>query len=105
MGAKSSRIILRHLIPNSVAPSIVLAARDVGGMVVIQAAFTFIGLDGSSTWGNILTIGRDWILGPGGGIITYWWVYVPATLALIMFGIGWNLLGDGLSELLDPRDY
>jgi len=105
MGAKSSRIILRHLIPNSVAPSIVLAARDVGGMVVIQAAFTFIGLDGSSTWGNILAIGRDWILGPGGGIITYWWVYVPATLALIMFGIGWNLLGDGLSELLDPRDY
>jgi peptide/nickel transport system permease protein len=105
MGAKSSRIILRHLIPNSVAPSIVLAARDVGGMVVIQAAFTFIGLDGSCTWGNILAIGRDWILGPGGGILAYWWVYVPATLALILFGIGWNLLGDGLSELLDPRDY
>jgi peptide/nickel transport system permease protein len=104
IGARPSRIILRHLIPNSVAPSIVLAARDVGGMVIIQAAFTFIGLDGSSTWGNILAMGRNWILGPGGGIFTYWWVYVPATLALVLFGIGWNLLGDGLSELLDPRD-
>jgi peptide/nickel transport system permease protein len=104
IGARPSRIIRRHLIPNSVTPSVVLAARDVGSMVIIQAAFTFIGLDGSSTWGNILALGRDWILGPGGGIFAYWWVYVPATLALILFGIGWNLLGDGLSELLDPRD-
>jgi peptide/nickel transport system permease protein len=104
IGARPSRIILRHLIPNSVAPSVVLAARDVGSMVIIQAAFTFIGLDGSSTWGNILAMGRDWILGPGGGIFAYWWVYIPATLALVLFGIGWNLLGDGLSELLDPRD-
>ena len=104
IGTKPFRIILRHLIPNSVAPSIVLAARDIGSLVLLQAAFTFIGLDGSSTWGNIIAMGRDWILGPGGGVLTYWWVYVPATLALVLFGIGWNLLGDGLSELLDPRD-
>lgn len=104
IGTRPARIILRHLIPNSVSPSVVLAARDVGSMVLIQAAFTFIGLDGSSTWGNILAMGRDWILGPGGGIFSYWWVYIPATLALVLFGIGWNLLGDGLSELLDPRD-
>jgi peptide/nickel transport system permease protein len=104
VGAKPSRIILRHLIPNSIGPSIVLAARDVGSMVIIQAAFTFIGLDGSSTWGSILAMGRNWILGPGGGIFAYWWVYIPATLALVLFGIGWNLLGDGLGELLDPRD-
>jgi peptide/nickel transport system permease protein len=104
IGARSSRIILRHLLPNSLTPSVVLAARDVGSMVIIQAAFTFIGLDGSSTWGNILAIGRDWILGPGGGVFAYWWVYIPATLAIVLFGIGWNLLGDGLSELLDPRD-
>ena len=104
IGVRSSRIILRHLLPNSVTPSVVLAARDVGSMVVLQATFTFIGLDGSSTWGNMLAMGRDWVLGPGGGIFTYWWVYIPATLVLVLFGIGWNLLGDGLSELLDPRD-
>ncbi len=104
IGARSSRIIFRHLIPNSVTPSIVLAARDVGSMVILQATFTFIGLDGTSTWGQILVMGKDWVLGPGGGIFKYWWVYIPATLALILFGIGWNLLGDGLSELLDPHD-
>ena len=104
IGARSSRIILRHLLPNSVTPSIVLAARDVGSMVILQATFTFIGLDGSSTWGNILVMGKDWVLGPGGGIFAYWWVFVPVTLALVLFGIGWNLLGDGLSELLDPGD-
>jgi peptide/nickel transport system permease protein len=82
----------------------VLAARDVGSMVILQATFTFIGLDGSSTWGNMLVMGRDWVLGPGGDIFAYWWVYIPATLVLVLFGVGWNLLGDGLSELLDPRD-
>jgi peptide/nickel transport system permease protein len=104
IGAKAPRIILRHLLPNSVSPSVVLAARDVGSMVILQATFTFIGLDGSSTWGKILVLGKDWVLGPGGGIFAYWWVFVPATLLLVLFGIGWNLLGDGLGELLDPRD-
>jgi peptide/nickel transport system permease protein len=104
IGVRPTRIIMRHLLPNSVTPSIVLAARDIGSMVIIQATFTFIGLNGSSTWGEMLVQGKDWILGPGGGIFTYWWVFVPATLALVLFGIGWNLLGDGLGELLDPRD-
>jgi peptide/nickel transport system permease protein len=104
IGAKPIRIILRHLLPNSITPSIVLAARDVGALVILQATFTFINLDSSSTWGRMLVMGKDWVLGPGGGIFTYWWVYIPATLVLILFGIGWNILGDGLSELLDPRD-
>ena len=104
IGVRAPRIILRHLLPNSISPSIVLAARDMGSMVILQATFTFIGLDGSSTWGKILVLGKDWVLGPGGGFLAYWWVYVPATLALVLFGIGWNLFGDGLSELLDPRD-
>jgi peptide/nickel transport system permease protein len=104
IGARSSRIIFRHLLPNSITPSIVLAARDVGSMVILQATFTFINLDGSSIWGEMLVKGKDWVLGPGGGIFTYWWAFIPATLALVLFGIGWNLLGDGLSELLDPRD-
>ena len=101
IGAKPIRIILRHLLPNSITPSIVLAARDVGALVILQATFTFINLDSSSTWGRMLVMGKDWVLGPGGGIFTYWWVYIPATLVLILFAIGWNILGDGLSELLE----
>jgi peptide/nickel transport system permease protein len=103
LGAGHSAIIFRHLIPNAISPVIVLAARDVGGMVLLQATFTFIGLGGESLWGLLLVRGRDWIIGPGGNILAYWWVFLPATLALILFGVGWDLIGDGLNEVLNPR--
>jgi peptide/nickel transport system permease protein len=103
IGAGNARIILRHLLPNALAPAIVLAARDVGAMVVLEAAFTFIGIGGSTEWGQLLVAGRDYIIGLGGNPFAYWWVFVPATLALVLFGVSWNLLGDGLNTLLDPR--
>ncbi len=100
LGAGARRVIFRHILPNVLAPSIVLAARDVGGMVILSAAFTFIRVGSSSPWGELIVRGRDWIIGPGGNPLTYWWIYLPATLALLLFGIGWNLLGDGLANLL-----
>ena len=103
LGAGHSTVIFRHLIPNGIAPMIILAARDVGGMVLMQATFTFIGLGGDSLWGKLLVLGRNWIIGPGGNILTYWWLFVPVTIALVLFGIAWNLLGDFFNELLDPR--
>jgi peptide/nickel transport system permease protein len=102
LGARPSRVIFRHLLPNALSPAIVMAAKDVGGMVLLQATFTFIGMGSSSPWGMLLVNGRDWILSPG-GIFTYWWVFVPPTIALILFGIAWNLLGDGLNDALNPR--
>ena len=45
----------------------------------------------------------DWIIGAGGNPFHHWWVFIPATLALILFSIGWNLLGDGLNTALNPR--
>lgn len=102
LGAGHPALIFRHLIPNAIAPVIVLAARDVGGMVLLQATFTFIGFGGKSLWGMLLVNGRSWIISPG-GLFTYWWVFLPATLALVLFGIGWNLLGDGLNDALNPR--
>lgn len=102
LGAGPATLIFRHLIPNAIAPAVVMAARDVGGMVLLQATFTFIGMGGTSLWGMLLVRGRDWIIDPR-GILTYWWVFLPATLALVLFGIGWNLLGDGLNDLLNPR--
>jgi peptide/nickel transport system permease protein len=103
-GVRKGRIIFRHLLPNSISPAIVLAARDVGSMVVLQATFTYIGVGGNSPWGQLLSIGNKWILGPGGSLSTYWWVYLPTTLAIILFGLGWNLLGDELNNLLNPRE-
>ncbi|HEY4721921.1 MAG TPA: ABC transporter permease subunit, partial [Anaerolineae bacterium] len=103
LGAGKTRIVFKHLLPNTVTPAIVLLARDIGGMVVLEAAFTFIGLGLGNEWGALLVQNRSWIIGVGGNPFTYWWVYIPPTLALIFFGIGWNLLGDGLNDLLNPR--
>jgi peptide/nickel transport system permease protein len=102
LGMRNTRIIRRHLLPNALPSVIVLAARDVGAMVILASAFTFIGLGASTEWGMLLVVGRDYVIGFNGNPLTYWWVFVPATLAMILFGVGWNLLGDGLNSLLDP---
>ncbi|MBN1177861.1 MAG: ABC transporter permease [Anaerolineae bacterium] len=108
LGMRNIRMIVRHLIPNAIGPIIVLLARDVGGMVIQQAAFAFIGVSGTvdSTaipeWSRMLILGRNWVIGPGGDPFLFWWTYLPVTAALVMFGIGWNLLGDGLNAFLNP---
>ena len=101
-GVKKFRVISRHLIPNAIAPVLVMAAKDIGALVVMQTTFAFIGLGNSTPWAYVLLSGRDWIFSPK-GIIDYWWVFLPVTVALILFGIGWNLLGDGLIEAMNPR--
>lgn len=103
LGMRNSRIIRKHLLPNVIPPAIVLAARDVGAMVILESAFTYIGLGGSTEWGIILVQSRDYVIGSGGNPFAYWWVFVPVTLALILFGVGWNMLGDGLNVALNPR--
>jgi tetratricopeptide (TPR) repeat protein len=50
-------------------------------------------------------MGRNFVLGPGGSLLTHWWVFVPATVAVILFGVAWNLLGDGLNDVLDPTSH
>ncbi|MBN2115040.1 MAG: ABC transporter permease [Anaerolineales bacterium] len=95
-------IIRKHLLRNSTGPALVLAARDVGGVVLLQATFTFINIGGDSVWGTMLAQGRNWILGPGGNLLTYWWAFLPPTLAVMSFGIAWNLFGDSLNDMLVP---
>jgi peptide/nickel transport system permease protein len=95
-------VIRHHLIPNSIGPAIVLGARDVGSAVILQATITFIGLGGDSPWGALLSMGRNFVIGPGGSLLTHWWVFLPATLVVILFGISWNLIGDGLNDVLMP---
>jgi peptide/nickel transport system permease protein len=98
LGGGAFWIIRKHLLPNSTGPAMVLAARDVGGVVVLQATLTFINIGGDSVWGLMLAQGRNWILGPGGNLFTYWWAFLPPTLAVIVFGVAWNMLGDSLSD-------
>jgi peptide/nickel transport system permease protein len=103
LGASPLYIVIRHLIPNVISPSITLAARDISMLVMLQATFQFIGLDSGFGWGKIFQLGRNYLIAPGGNILRYWWLYIPVTLALVMFGVGWNLLGDGLNDRLNPH--
>lgn len=103
MGGSSPWIIRKHLLHNSTGPAMVLAARDVGGVVLLQATLTFINIGGDSVWGTMLVEGRNWVLGPGGNLLTYWWVFLPPSLAVMLFGIAWNMFGDGLSDLYHLR--
>jgi peptide/nickel transport system permease protein len=102
LGGSSFWIIRKHILRNSTGPAIVLAARDVGGVVLLQATLTFIGIGGGSIWGQMLSQGRNWVLGAGGSLLRYWWVFVPPTLAVMLFGIAWNMFGDGLNDVLEP---
>jgi len=102
LGGSAFWIVRKHLLPNSMGPAMVLAARDVGGIVVLQATLTFINIGGGSVWGAMLAQGRDWILGPGGSLLTYWWAFLPPTFAVMLFGIAWNMFGDSLGDVLTP---
>lgn len=103
LGGGALHVVWKHLIPNAISPSLVLAARDVGGMVILATAFTFIGIGGTDEWGLILSTSRNWIVGIGGNPFQFWWTFVPTTIAIILFGVGWNLLGDGINVFLNPK--
>jgi peptide/nickel transport system permease protein len=84
----------------------VLFASDIGAMVVLAAVFTFLGLSGRrglADWGYMLNIGRNWIIGTPSNAFQYWYVYMPPIAAIVLFSVGWNLIGDGLRDVLDPR--
>jgi peptide/nickel transport system permease protein len=106
IGARSPRIIFRHVLPNVPQGLFVLVASDIGAMVVLAAVFTFLGLAGErglADWGWMLNISRNWIIGTPSNAFQYWYTYLPPSMAIILFSVGWNLIGDGLRDVLDPR--
>lgn len=107
IGARTRRIVWRYLLPNVTRGLFVLAASDVGAMVVWMATFRFIGLNTSfvmlANWGDLLTSARNWIVGMPSDAFAYWYTYLPPSLAIVLFSVGWGLIGDGLQDLTDPR--
>jgi peptide/nickel transport system permease protein len=106
IGAGGPRIILRHVLPNATNGLFVLIASDIGAMVVTVAALTFIGLSGdepTADWGMILKFARNWVIGGPANAFEYWYTYIPPIVAIVLFSIGWNLIGDGLRDALDPQ--
>ena len=102
MTAQDTRLIMRHILPNVIYPILVLASFRLGDAVLSFAALSFLGVGtpiGYADWGQIISFARDWIL----SLDTHWYIIVYPGLALIIFGLGWNLIGDALRDILDPR--
>lgn len=106
IGAGNRRIILRHLLPNAIFPIFVMATMDIGSMVLSAAGLSFLGLGaelGYADWGQMISFARNWMSGTYGSPLQYWYTIAFPGLVILLFVLGWNLMGDGLRDVLDPR--
>ncbi|MGA3280163.1 MAG: ABC transporter permease [Smithella sp.] len=99
IGASDMRIIFLHILPNSMASILVAATLGIAGAILIESALSFLGIGvqpPTPSWGNILTAGKD-------NIDIAWWLSFYPGLAILITVVGYNLLGEGIRDLLDPR--
>jgi len=99
LGIRPWRIILRHVLPNSVTPLIVQVSLDVGGVILTASALSFLGLgaqDPTPDWGLMVAEGQNYFT-------TDWWVATFPGIAILVTAFAFNLIGDGLRDLMDPK--
>lgn len=99
VGCRNMRILFRHLLPNVVAPVIVLSTLGIASAIIYGSSLSFLGLGAqppTSEWGAMLTTGRDYLR-------AQWWISTFPGLAIMFTVLTINLLGDGLRDALDPR--
>jgi peptide/nickel transport system permease protein len=98
-GAGDIRIIFYHILPNAMAPVYVSAVLGIAGAILLESSLSFLGLGvqpPTPSWGSILTSGKD-------NIEIAWWLSLFPGLAIFLTVLGYNLLGEGLRDALDPR--
>jgi peptide/nickel transport system permease protein len=106
IGASHFRIIMKHILPNSIYPVLVMASLDIGAVVLAAAALSFLGLgapEGYADWGQLISYARNWIVGSPDDPLAYWFTVTIPGLFILFFVLGWNLLGDAFRDILDPR--
>jgi peptide/nickel transport system permease protein len=105
-GASHLRIILTHIMPNAMYSILILASLNIGTTILTAAALSFLGLGsetGMADWGQIVSMCRNWIVGAPGNRFAYWYtVFIPG-FVISLFVLGWNLLGDAVRDVFDPK--
>jgi peptide/nickel transport system permease protein len=99
LGASDGRIIFKHILPNGLSPILVSATMGIGGAVLVESALSFLGLGvqpPTPSWGSLLSSGKD-------NIEIAWWLSAFPGLAILITVLGYNLLGEGIRDALDPR--
>jgi peptide/nickel transport system permease protein len=102
IGASNMRILFRHLLPNAVFPILVISSMNIGSYVLTFAALSFLGLGaqrGYADWGQMISFARNWVP----SLVQYWYIVVYPGVAIVLFVLAWNLVGDALRDILDPR--
>lgn len=102
VGCSDARVILRHVLPNSIYPLLIMASLDIGAIVLSAAALSFLGLGappGYADWGQMISFSRNWIAVRGN---YYWFTWLIPGLFIFAFVLGWNLLGDAFRDVFDP---
>ena len=99
LGASDARIMLRHVLPNAIAPVLVSMSFGVASAILTESSLSFLGIGVPAelvTWGSILSVAQS--------NITAWWLAVFPGAAIFLTVTAYNLLGDGLRDALDPRE-
>jgi peptide/nickel transport system permease protein len=99
IGASDFRIIFVHILPNAMASVLVATTLGIAGAILTESALSFLGIGVQPpipSWGNILTAGKD-------NIDIAWWLSLYPGLAILITVLGYNLLGEGIRDSLDPR--
>jgi ABC-type dipeptide/oligopeptide/nickel transport system permease subunit len=100
LGASHLRIMARHILPQCIAPYLILATAHLGVAIIIEAALGFLGVGippPTPTWGNMLADSLN------AGLVPPWWLVLFPGLAITITVLAFNLLGDGIRDMLDPR--
>src|SRR4051795_5157578 len=98
IGFSPARILMRHIIPNAVGPLVVLVTLDVGNAIITFAGLSFLGLGvvpPTPEWGSMVAEGRE--------LVSQWWVATFPGIAILTVVLGFNFLGDGIRDWLDPK--
>jgi len=106
LGVSDFSIIIRHVLPNTIFPVLIQASMRMGSLVITAAALSFLGVgapQGYADWGALLNYARNWMLGGQGEALKYWYMTVFPGLAMVLFVLAWNLVGDTLRDAFDPR--
>ncbi|MDL2327842.1 ABC transporter permease [Ruminococcaceae bacterium OttesenSCG-928-A11] len=99
IGTSRMKIVFRHILPNTISPVIVQASMDMGGVILTVASLSFLGLGAQSPtpeWGLMISIGRNFFP-------DMWWYSIFPGLAIFLTVLSFNILGDSVREVLDPK--
>jgi peptide/nickel transport system permease protein len=99
LGMSNTRIIWKHMLPNALAPVIVLVTMEIPKVIIVESSLSFLGLGvqpPTPSWGSIMSVGKDYILEAP-------WIIIFPGIAMAILVLGFNFFGDALRDTLDPR--